>query len=68
MPPFCFGERQPMTDLEDEATRLSDLLRGKVVTAVRRHRPDEILIEFDDGTRLYVDRNSGGLEFSVTGP
>jgi hypothetical protein len=57
-----------MADLEDEAARLTDLLRGKVIKAIRRHRSDEVLVEFEDETRLYIDRNSGGLEFSVTGP
>jgi hypothetical protein len=66
MTPFCFGKGKPLADLEDEAARLSDLLRGKVVRVVRRHRSDEMLVEFDDGTRLFVNKTSGGLEFSVT--
>jgi hypothetical protein len=57
-----------MADLEDEASRLTDLLRGKVIKAIRRHRSDEVLVEFEDGTRLFIDRNSDGLEFSVTEP
>jgi len=57
----------PITDLENEAARLTDLLKGKAVKIVRRHRPSEIVIEFDDGTRLFVDRISNGLEFSITG-
>jgi hypothetical protein len=55
-----------MTDLEKEAAQLTELLRGKVLRIVRRHRSDEILIEFEDGTRLFVNRISAGLEFSVT--
>ena len=57
-----------MADLENEAAQLTDLLNAKTIRIVRRHRPDEILIEFDDGTRLFVNRTSDGLEFSVTGP
>jgi hypothetical protein len=57
-----------MADLENEAARLTELLRGKVIRAIRGHRSDEVLVEFDDGTRLYIDRSSDGLEFSVTGP
>jgi hypothetical protein len=53
--------------LEDEAARLTDLLRGKVVKVVWRHRPKEVGIEFNDGTRLFVDAVSNGLECSVTG-
>jgi hypothetical protein len=53
--------------LEEEAARLGELLRGKTVRRVRRHRRTALLIEFEDGTRLFVDRSDKGLEFSVTG-
>jgi hypothetical protein len=56
-----------MVDLENEAAELTNLLRGKVVEVIRRHRPWEILIEFDDGMRLFVNNIPDGLEFSVTG-
>jgi molybdopterin-binding protein len=59
--------RQPMVDLKDEAAKLTDLLRGKIVKVVRGHRSREVMIEFDDGTRLFVDNISDELEFSVTG-
>jgi hypothetical protein len=59
--------RWSMVDLEVEAAELTDLLRGKVVKIIRRHRVKEILIEFEDGWRLYVDNIPDGLEFSVTG-
>jgi hypothetical protein len=54
-----------MTDLENEAAKLTDLLKGKVVRIVRRHRSDEIMIEFAHGTRLFVNRVPAGL-LSVT--
>ncbi len=56
-----------MADLEDEARKLTDLLRGKTVKVIRRHRLGEVMIEFDDETRLFVNNISDGLEFSVTG-
>jgi hypothetical protein len=56
-----------MADLEDEAAKLTDLLRGKIVKVVRRHRLGEVVIVFDDETRLFVNNVSDGLEFSVTG-
>ena len=56
-----------MADLENEGRKLTDLLRGKTVKVVRRHRSREVVIVFDDGTTLFVDNISGGLEFSVTG-
>ena len=57
-----------MTDLELEAEKLTELLKGKTVRIVWRHRPDEIAIEFegDDRTRLFVNRDPAGLDISVT--
>jgi hypothetical protein len=54
-------------NLDDEGDRLTQFLRGKTVKVIRRHRPAEVLIEFDDGTRLFVNNVSAGLEFSITG-
>ncbi len=48
-------------------TELQGLLVGKTVSQVRQHRAAELLLEFTDGTRLFVDRTASGLEFSVTG-
>lgn len=56
-----------MEDLKDEAEKLTALLCGKRVKLVRRHRPEEVLIEFDDGTRLFVNKVAHGIELSVTG-
>jgi hypothetical protein len=56
-----------MVNFEGESTKLTDLLRGKVVKVIRRHRAEEVLIEFEDGARLFVNSNPPGLEFSVTG-
>jgi hypothetical protein len=55
-----------MQELEREAVGLTNLLRGKIVKAVKRHRSGEVLIEFGDGTRLFVNTVADGLEFSVT--
>ena len=56
-----------MVDLKDEAARLTDLLRGKTVKVVWRDRAEEVGIEFNDGTRLFVDVATAGLDLSVTG-
>jgi hypothetical protein len=56
-----------VTQLEDEAGRASEMLRGKVVARVIRNRPTEVLLEFTDGTRLFVDRAADTLELSITG-
>ncbi|WP_343715388.1 hypothetical protein [Inquilinus sp.] len=53
-------------DLATEALRATELLAGKTVKLVRRHREGEILIEFTDQTRLFVDSKTA-LEISLTG-
>ncbi len=54
-----------MNKLATEAKKATQLLAGKTVKVVRRHRETEILIVFTDGTRLLVDHTSEGLEMSV---
>ena len=44
-----------MDDLAREAERATELLGGLTVRVVKRHRPEEVMVEFSDGTRLYVD-------------
>jgi hypothetical protein len=53
-------------DLEEEAAELTRLLAGKTVRHARRFRVAEVLIEFTDGTRLYVDAKANEVECSVT--
>ena len=53
-------------NIEDEARRLADLLRDKTVQAARRTKPSELVIEFADGFRLYVNARGDDLELSVT--
>lgn len=53
-------------DLEAEAARATKMLRGRIVKQIWRHRAGEIGIEFEDGTRLFVDASSA-LELSITG-
>jgi len=54
-------------ELEDEASRATALLAGKVLRRVWRHREREVAIEFTDGSRLFVDRTASGVELSITG-
>ncbi len=56
-----------LSQLEDEAERASEMLRGKVVARVVRHRTTELLVEFTDGTRPFVDRAADALELSISG-
>jgi hypothetical protein len=54
------------SELEIEARRATEKLRGKVVSVVWRHREGEVGIEFTDGTRLFVDQTPVGVELSIT--
>jgi hypothetical protein len=56
----------PLMTLEDEERRATQMLRGKTVKAVRRHRAAEVVIEFSDETRFFVDAD-GPIELSITG-
>jgi len=49
-----------------EAARATEMLRDKTVSVVWRHRVGEVGIEFTDGTRLFVDHTSDGVELSIT--
>jgi len=56
-----------MAVLKEEERELQRLLRGRTVTRVSRHRRNELVIEFRDGTRLFVNGiDKGALELSVT--
>lgn len=53
--------------LREETRRATRMLLGKVVRRVVRHRKKEVLVEFSDGTRLYVDwQPTEELELSIT--
>jgi hypothetical protein len=54
------------SSLAKEAKEVSEMLKGKIVLNVFRHRTKEIGIEFVDGTRLFVDMQEEGLELSIT--
>ena len=54
--------------LEDEAEQLNELLANERVARIWRHRPSELVIEFESGTRLFVDASADReIECSVTG-
>jgi hypothetical protein len=52
-------------DLKQEEQRLTELLVGKVVRLAKRNRQTELMLEFADGSRLFVDGSR--LNLSVTG-
>ena len=53
-------------DLHEEAARATEMLQGKTVARVMRNRPGEVVIEFRDGTRVFVERSETGVEVSIT--
>lgn len=58
--------KKKSVDLETEAKRATEMLKGKEVQIVRRHRPGELCIQFVDGTRLFVDHTQSGVELSIS--
>ena len=54
-----------MNKLATDAKKVTRVLAGKTVKAVRRHRTTELLIVFTDGTRLLVDHTTDGLELTM---
>lgn len=53
--------------LDEETECATMLLRGKTVKRVVRNREGEMLVEFDDGSRLFADSETA-LELSITLP
>jgi len=54
-------------DLKQESERATEMLKGKVVARVMRHRKKGVGVEFTDGTRLFVDAHQDEVELSITG-
>ncbi|MCV9941046.1 hypothetical protein OIU35_32240 [Boseaceae bacterium BT-24-1] len=57
----------PAVDLELEGDRATKMLSGKSIKSIKRHHPGEVLIEFTDGTRLFIDAKAEVLELSIGG-
>ena len=51
---------------ETESANASKLLAGKTVARVVREER-YVVVEFEDGTRLFVDAESSRLELSISG-
>jgi hypothetical protein len=52
--------------LQEESRRATRMLKHKAVRRISRCRRKEVLIEFTDGTRFYVDWQEKALELSIT--
>lgn len=55
-----------MLEFEQEGLRMTEILRGLTVNNCHRHKPNEVVIEFTDGTRLFFD-SSEWVAVSITG-
>ena len=53
-------------NLKEETERATEMLKGKIVAKVLRHRAKEVCIEFSDGIRLFIDHQPDNLELSIT--
>lgn len=62
-------DKDPQKQLDNEQKRATKLLKGKVVKKILRHRKEEIGIEFEDGTRFFIDwrESESELDLSITG-
>jgi len=52
--------------LEDESRRATEMLKGKTVAEIWRHKKSEVGIKFTDGTRFFINQTSEGLDLSIT--
>ena len=62
-------DEDPQKQLKKEEARATKLLKGKIVKKIWRHRKEEVGIEFEDGTRFFIDwrKNESELDLSITG-
>jgi len=60
------SNNDPEDRLKKEGTHATELLAGKVVKRLIRSRPDEVVIEFDDGSRIFVNIHEDQLDISIT--
>lgn len=60
-------DKDPKIQLEKEAARATKLLKGKIIKKIRRNRKEEVVIDFEDGTRFSFDWRESELDLSVTG-
>jgi hypothetical protein len=66
---YCLGaddaEPQDEESLNRQPDRATTMVAGKTVRRVVRHSANKVMLEFEDGTRLYVDGRST-VEISIT--
>ncbi len=62
-------DKDPKKQLKKEEKRATKLLKGKVVKKIWRHRKEEVVIDFEDGTSFFIDwrKSENELDLSITG-
>lgn len=60
-------DKNPKKQLKNEEQRATELLKGKVVKKVRQNRKEEVVIDFEDGTRFSFDWREDEFDLSITG-
>lgn len=61
-------DKDPKKQLKKEERRATKLLKGKVIKKVWRNRKEEVVIDFEDETRFFIDwrENRNELDLSIT--
>ncbi|MDQ3633351.1 MAG: hypothetical protein M3405_02420 [Acidobacteriota bacterium] len=60
-------DKDPKKQLKNEEERATKLLKGKIVKKIRRNRKEEVIIDFEDGTRFSIDWREDEFDLSITG-
>jgi hypothetical protein len=60
-------DKDPKKQLKKEEERATKLLKNKVVKRIGRYRKEEVVIDFEDGTRFSIDWRDDELDLSITG-
>ena len=59
-------DKDPQKQLKKEEKRATKLLKGKIVKKIHRNRKEEVIIDFEDGTRFSVDWREDEFDLSIT--
>lgn len=60
-------DSDPKKRLQKEEARASKPLKGKVVKEIKRFRPEEVVVVFEDGTIFSFDWRDNEFDLSITG-
>ncbi len=60
-------DKNPKKQLKKEEERATKLLKGKIIKKIRRDRKEEVVIDFEDGTRCSFDWRENEFDLSITG-